>query len=60
MDIFDTLYLGTPANQALDASLALEQKMSMTDAAAETLSELPEFKAEFHEECRTLEGRGHR
>ena len=43
MDIFDTLYLGTPANQALDAPLTPEQKKSMIDAAAQKLSELLEI-----------------
>ena len=43
MDIIDTLYLGTPANQALDAPLTQEQKKSMIDAAAQKLSELMEI-----------------
>ena len=40
MDVIDTLYLGTPANQALEAPLTAEQKKSMIDAAAQKLSEL--------------------
>ena len=40
MDIFDTLYLGTPANQALDTPLTPDQKKSMIDAAAQKMSEL--------------------
>jgi len=40
MDIFDTLYLGTSANVALDTPLTPEQKKSMIDAAAQKLSEL--------------------
>ena len=43
MDIFDTLYLGTPANQALDTPLTPEQKKSMIDAAAQNHSELLEI-----------------
>lgn len=43
MDIIDTLYLGTPANQALDAPLTQEQKKSMIDAAAQKLTELLEI-----------------
>ena len=43
MDIFDTLYLGTPANQSLDTPLTLEQKKSMIDTAAQKLSELLEI-----------------
>ena len=43
MDIIDTLYLGTPANQALDAPLTQEQKKSMIDAAAQKLTELMEI-----------------
>jgi hypothetical protein len=101
MDIFDTLYLGTPADQALDTPLPPDQKKSMIDAAAQKLSELLEIlgidhrsdpntlntpyrgavashilqtsssaccgrlkdnerpKAEFLDECRSLEGRVH-
>ncbi len=40
MDIFDTLYLGTPSNQALDTPLSPEQRKSMIDAAAHKLREL--------------------
>ena len=43
MDIIGTLYLGAPANQALDAPLTQEQKRSMIDAAAQKLSELLEI-----------------
>jgi GTP cyclohydrolase I len=43
MDIIDSLYLGTQANQALDAPLTQEQKKSMIDAAAQKLSELMEI-----------------
>ena len=43
MDIIDTLYLGTQANQALDAPLTQEQKKSMIDAAAQKLAELMEI-----------------
>ena len=43
MDIIDTLYLGTPANQALDAPLTQEQKKSMIDAAAQGGQRLVQF-----------------
>ena len=43
MDVIDTLYLGMPANQALDAPLTAEQRKSMIDAAAQKLSELLEI-----------------
>lgn len=43
MDIFDTLCLGVPANEALDAPLTTEQKMSISDAAAQKLAELLEI-----------------
>jgi GTP cyclohydrolase I len=43
MDIIDTLYLGAPANQALEAPLTQEQKKSMIDAAAQKLGELLEI-----------------
>jgi len=43
MDIFNTLYLGAPGNQAVDAPLTKEQKKSMIDAAAEKLGELMEI-----------------
>ena len=41
MDIFDTLYLGTPANQALDTPLTPEQKKSMIDAASPEAQRAP-------------------
>ena len=40
MDIFDTLRLGTPANQELDAPLTAEQKAAMIEAAAHKMAEL--------------------
>ena len=43
MDIIDTLYLGGPANEALDVALTQEQKKSMIDAAASKLAELMEI-----------------
>ena len=43
MDIIDSLFLGTQANQALDAPLTQEQKKSMIDAAAQKLAELMEI-----------------
>jgi GTP cyclohydrolase I len=42
MDIFDTLHLGTPANQALDAPLTAEQRASMIDAASHKMAEFLE------------------
>ena len=40
MDMIDTLYLGMPGNQALDAPLSAEQKKSMIDAVAQKVGEL--------------------
>jgi hypothetical protein len=60
MDIFDTLYLGTPANQALDAPLPPVQKRSMIGSAYYgLLNDDERLKAEFLEDCRSLEGRVH-
>jgi GTP cyclohydrolase I len=42
MDIFDTLHLGTPANQALDAPLTAEQRASMIDAVSHKMAEFLE------------------
>lgn len=69
MEIFDTLYLGTQANQALDTPLTPEQNKSMIDAADRRPSALLDtqcidlledddwLKAGFIGECRTLDGR---
>ena len=42
MDICNTLYMGTPANQALDTPLTVEQRASMIEAATRKLAEFLE------------------
>ena len=60
MDIFDTLYLGTPANQALDTPLTPEQKKSMIDSAAQKLSELLEILRIDHRSAPNTQDTPHR
>jgi hypothetical protein len=70
MDVFDALYLGTPANQALDAPPFPEQMNSRSDGSALKLGKPQEMsayygplkdderlEAEFLEECRSLEAK---
>jgi hypothetical protein len=53
MDIFDTLYLGTQANQAAAQKLSELLEIQRIDL----LEDDDQLKVEIIEQCRTLEGR---